>query len=69
MDIKQNYIDRLNEICRMFEIGFDHDPEIFESSDYKAYENAVKELRCLTGIVERNTYLEEIDAMKTVLPF
>ena len=69
MNIKQNYIDRLNEICRMFEIGFDHDPEIFNNSDFEVYEHALNELRCLTGIVERNTYLEEIEEMKTALPF
>ena len=69
MDIKAKYIERLKEICGLFEIGYDQDPDIFEGSDIEAYKNAVEELRFITGKTERNTYLEEIEASKNELPF
>ena len=68
MDFKEKYIDRLKEICKLFEIGCDMDPDIFEPSDIEAYINAVEELQFLTGRNQVNTYLIEIEMKKKELP-
>ncbi len=69
MDLRNKYIDRLKEICGLFEIGWDMDPDIFEPSDIQNYINAVEELRFLTGRNQVNTYLIEIEEKKKLLPF
>ena len=69
MDIRQKYIDRLKDICRLFEVSWDSDPTIYETSNIDAYIKAVDELRFITGKAPRNTYLEDIEAMKQALPF
>jgi len=69
MDFKEKYIDRLKEICGLFEIAWDADLDILESSDIEAYKNAVEELRFLTGRNQVNTYLIEIEMKKKELPW
>ena len=69
MDLREKYIDRLKEICGLFEIGWDMDPDIFEPSDIESYVSAVEELRFLTGRNQANTYLIEIEMKKNKLPW
>ena len=69
MDLRNKYIDRLKEICGLFEIGWDMDPDIFEHSNIESYVSAVEELRFLTGRNQVNTYLIEIDRKKNELPW
>ena len=69
MDFKEKYIDRLKEICGLFEIAWDSDLDILGPSDIEAYKNAVEELRFLTGRNQVNTYLIEIEMKKKALPY
>jgi hypothetical protein len=67
MNIREKYIERLKQLCGLFEIAWDVDPEIFEPSDIENYINAVEELRFITGRNQVNTYLIEIEKRKNEL--
>ena len=60
MDIRGKYIERLKQLCGLFEITWDVDPEIFEPSDIEKYKNAVEELRFLTGRNQVNNYFNVV---------
>ncbi len=65
----KNLLEALQYAAGLFEVVWDYDPDVFDSDQEDDYIDAINQIRQITGIFERNTYIDQIKDKREELPF
>jgi hypothetical protein len=62
-------LQTLQYAAGLFEVVWDFDHDILDSDQTEEYEDTIQQIREITGVFSRNTYIEEIKDSREELPF